>query len=251
MASEEKILKLIEMYNEVFMQHRYGRVNQAFEEEAKALAVELYASDADGSISKRVTEACKAFIVEELRLHPPGTVNPYADITPEPASEDTPMSREELLAKLDENAEDCIHELGTALYDKVDAGEDLQDSESMVFVLWMWNIEIQNGGLCQFFVNEGAYAPLVPSALEAVGAKEYAALLHDFVMKHNISLDDLSQFDLDIDPVTQDMSAYTDATELYPFDDFDDAYYELYSTKPLESYIAAYIRKNIDSFMQG
>lgn len=251
MDLEDKILKLIEMYNEVFVQHRYGRVNQAYEEEAKALAVELYTSDADGSISKRVAEACKAFIAEELRLHPPGTINPYADITPETASEDASiMTREELLAKLDENAEDCIHELGTALYDKIDAGEELQGPQIPVFALWMWNIEIQNGGLCQFFVNEGEYATLVPSALEAVGATDYAALLQDFVTKHNISLDDLSQFDLDIESLNEDMSAYVDATELYPFDDFDDAYYELYSTKPLEGYMAAYIRKNIDSFLQ-
>lgn len=250
MSLEDKILKLIEMYNEVFMQHRYGRVNQAYEDEAKALAIDLYASDTDGSVAKRVTEACKAFIAEELRLHPPGTVTPYADITPEPASESDTMTREELLSKLDENAEDCIHEIGTCLYDKTEDGKELQGPEIPVFVLWLWNIEVQNGGLCQFFVNEGEYASLVPTSLETVGAKEYAALFHDFVTKHHISLDDLSQFDLDIESEDEDMSAYIDATELYPFDDFDDAYYELYSKKPLESYIAVFIQNNIDSFIQ-
>lgn len=250
MNLEEKILKLIEMNNEVFLQHRYGRINPAYEDEAKALASELYAQDHDGSIVQRLTEAAKAFIAEELRLHPPGTVNPYADITPEPAEEEYPMTRTELLSQMDENMEDCIHELGIYLYAKAEDGDELQGPEIPIFVLWMWNIEMQNGGLCQFFVNDGEFAPLVPAALEAVGAKKYAALLNDFVAKHKIDLQDLSQFDLDIDSMDADMSTYTDATTLYPFDEFDDAFYELYGSDPLEAYMAAYIRENISSFTQ-
>lgn len=248
MTLEEKILKLIEMYNEVFLQHRYGRVNQAYEDEAKALAMDVFAADSNGSIASRVAEATKAFIKEELRLHPPGTVNPYADITPEPAQEKYAMTRIELLAQMEENMDDCIHELGTYLYAKVDDGEELQGAEVPVFILWMWNIEMQNGGLCQFFVNDGAYAAHVPAALEAVGAKEYAVLLRSFITKHSIDLNDLSQFDLEFESEDDDMSAYADAAELYPFDDFDEAYYDLYGSDPLEAYIAAYIRQNIDSF---
>lgn len=251
MTLEEKILKLIEMYNEVFIQHRYGRINQAYEDDAKALAIELYASDADGSISQRVAQACKDFIAEELRLHPPGTIDPYADITPEPASKDDAiMTREELLSQLDENAEDCIHELGMALYNKVESGDELDGPALHVFVLWLWNIEMQNGGLCQFFVNDRQFAPLVPEALKAVGAKGYATLLNSFVAQHKIDLQNLSQFDLTIESIDADFSAYTDATELYPFDDFDDAFYDLYGSEPLESYIVAYILKNVNSFTQ-
>lgn len=248
MTLEEKILKMIEMNNEVFLQHRYGRINQAYEDNAKALASELYALDHDGSIVKRLTEAVKAFIAEELRLHPPGTVNPYADITPEPTEEDNAMTPAELLSRMDESVDDCIHELGTCLYAKAEAGEELNGPELHVFVLWMWNIEMQNGGLCQFFVNDGEYAALVPAALEAVGAREYAALLNVFVAKHKIDLHDLSQFDLDLDAMDEDFSAYTDATELYPFDDFDEAFYDLYGADPLEAYVASFIRENINKF---
>lgn len=250
MNLEEKILKLIEMNNEIFLQHRYGRINPAYEDEAKALANELYAQDHDGSIVQRLTEAAKTFIAEELRQHPPGTVNPYADITPEPAEEEYPMTRTELLSQMDENMEDCIHELGIYLYAKAEDGDELQGPEIPIFVLWMWNIEMQNGGLCQFFVNDGEFAALVPSALKAVGAKEYAKLLNDFVEKHKIDLQDLSQFDLEIESMDADMSAYADATELYPFDEFDDRFYALYGSDPLEAYMAAYIRKNISSFTQ-
>lgn len=248
MTLEEKILKLIGMYNEVFKQHRYCRVNQAYEDEAKELAMDVFAADSDGSIASRVAEATKTFIKEELRLHPPGTINPYADITPEPAQEKYAMTRAELLAQLDENMEDCIHDLGTYLYAKVDDGEELQGAEVPVFILWMWNIEMQNGGLCQFFVNDGAYAAHVPAALEAVGAKKYAVLFRDFITTHSINLNDLSQFDLKFETEDDDMSAYADATELYPFDDFDEAYYDLYHFDPLEAYLATYIRENIDRF---
>lgn len=250
MALEEKILKLIEMNNEVFLQHRYGRINQAYEDEAKALASELYAQDHDGTIVQRLNEAAKAFIAEELRLHPPGTVNPYADITSEPDEAEHTMTRAELLSQMDESVEDCIHELGTALYAKAENGKELKGPEIPIFVLWMWNIEMQNGGLCQFFVNDSEFAALVPAALEAVDAKEYAKLLNDFVTTHKIDLHDLSQFDLNIDSMDADFSAYTDATELYPFDDFDEAFYDLYGSDPLEAYMAAFIRENISSFTQ-
>lgn len=250
MTQEEKILKLIEMNNEIFLQHRYGRVNQAYEDEAKALARELYAQDHDGVIVQRLNEGASTFIAEELRPHPPGTINPYADITPETAEAEYLMTRAELLSQMDESLEDCIHEIGTALYAKAEDGDELHGPEIPVFILWMWNIEMQNGGLCQFFVNDGQFASLVPTALEAVGAKEYAKLLNDFVATHKIDLHDLSQFDLDMDPMKTDFSAYTDATELYPFDDFDEAFYDLYGSDPLEAYIAAYIREYISSFTQ-
>ena len=44
-------------------------------------------------------------------------------------------------------------------------------------------------------------------------------------------------------------SAHADAAECYPFDEFDDAYYALYETAPLDDPLAAYIRNHADSFV--
>lgn len=158
------------------------------------------------------------------------------------------MTRKELLELMNTSTEDFVHEVGIYLYAKLEAENELSGHEIPVFVLWMWNIEMQNGGLCQFFVNDGEYASLVPSALAAVGAEEYAALLCDFVEKHGIDLEDLSAFELDIESVEEDFSPYIEVQQKYPFEDFDDAYYELYGTDPLEGKIADYIREHIDAF---
>lgn len=158
------------------------------------------------------------------------------------------MKTNELLELMDEDVEGSIHTLGLSLYEKFEDNVELNEQETPVFILWMWNIEMLNGGLCQFFVNEGRFAPLVLASLEAVGATEYAALLKDFVAKYKIDLNDLSQFELDIDPTDADFSAYISARELYPFDAFDEAFSDLYGTEPLENYMAAYIHDNISSF---
>lgn len=161
------------------------------------------------------------------------------------------MTRKELLDLLDQNAEGAVTEIAYPLHMKSLSGDSLTEMETTVLVLALLNMEVLNGGLCQFFVNDGAYAALVPAALLAVGAEDYAALLCDFVKKHNIHLDDLSAFELDIAPGEEDFTPYIALTEKYPFADFDDAFYELYGTAPLEGYIAGYIREHIDAFAEA
>ena len=159
------------------------------------------------------------------------------------------MTREEILEQLDKNPEDIVHEIGIYLLAKMEADGELNGPEIPVFVLWMWNIEMLNGGLCQFFVNDGAYASLVPGSLEAVGAEEYASLLFDFVDKHGINLEDLSEFELNPQLDEEDFSPYIAVHKKYPFEDFDDAFYDLYGSDPLEGRIADYIRDHIDAFI--
>ena len=72
---------------------------------------------------------------------------------------------------------------------KDDDISQLDDNEKVFFVLYIFNLEIQNGGLCQFFVNSSrAYATLISQYLEIIGALEHKMLYDDFV-KENIDLD--------------------------------------------------------------
>lgn len=159
------------------------------------------------------------------------------------------MTREEILEQLNKNTEDIVHEIGIYLHAKIEADGELNGPEIPVFVLWMWNIEMLNGGLCQFFINGGEYASLVPGSLQAVSAEEYTSLLCGFVEKHEINLEDLSEFELNLQPDEEDFAPYIAAHEKYPFEDFDDAFYDLYGSDPLEGYIADYIRDHIDAFI--
>ncbi len=111
------------------------------------------------------------------------------------------------------------------------------------YIVNYFDMEIQNGGLCQFFVNSSReVAPYILECLETIGATSYATLLSDFVTKNDISLDDLSSF------ITEDIDEYEEQTERYPFDDFDDAYYELYEKEPLERFLLEYVKRNLKDF---
>lgn len=161
------------------------------------------------------------------------------------------MTRKELLDLLDQNAKEAVTEVAYPLHMKALSGESLTGTEVAVLVPALLNMEVLNGGLCQFFVNDGDFAALVPPALRAVGAEDYAALVCDFAQKHGIDLNDLSAFELTLDPDDADFAPYIMLTEKYPFDDFDNAFYELYGTDPLEGYIAGYIREHIGTFAEA
>lgn len=109
-----------------------------------------------------------------------------------------------------------------------------------VFVLSMYEYEIGNGGLCQFFVNSSReLAPYVSECLEEVGAIEHKDLFDNFILDNSIDVNALDYFEID------DLDEYAEKAELYDFDSFDDAYMEL---PFLTDTIVEYIRENINEF---
>lgn len=130
---------------------------------------------------------------------------------------------------------------------KVDGHEDmieginaLNEAQKILYSINYLDIEVQNGGLCQFFVNSSrAVAPLISEYLEVIGANDHKLLYDDFVTQNQIDLTDLSSFEID------DISEYEAQTERYSFDDFDDAYYNLV---PLEDFLAVYVKQHLMEF---
>ena len=99
-------------------------------------------------------------------------------------------------------------------------------------------LEVMNGGLCQFFANDPQYAAHVPEALEAIGAPEHKALYEQFLADTGID---------PLDPVfqTEDMDEFSRLYELWPWEDFDDAYLSL---TPIPELLEAYVKSNPDAF---
>lgn len=109
-----------------------------------------------------------------------------------------------------------------------------------VYILSVFDMEIQNGGLCQFFVNSsGAVAPYVCQALAAVGAAEHRALFEQFLTSNSIDISDLASFRV------SSTKGYIKQTKRFDYDAFDDRYYDL---PALQDYVIAYIRNNIKDF---
>lgn len=136
-------------------------------------------------------------------------------------------------------------------FQNIDIAESAEDEDEeleqffgarrTVYILSMFDMEIQNGGLCQFFVNStSSVAPYVCDALSAVGAHEHRELFENFVTKNNIDVSNLESF-----KKGKGVRAYIKQTKRFDFNAFDDKYSEL---PVLQDKIVAYIKDNINEF---
>ena len=110
----------------------------------------------------------------------------------------------------------------------------LNDVEKIIFIINEFNMEIMNGGICQFLSNSsGKYAPYVSECLEKIGALENKKVFDDFVKENKIDLYDLSEFK------TSDMHDYSiRVCKLYDYEKFDDYY------RDTDYQLDLYIEKN-------
>ena len=154
------------------------------------------------------------------------------------------MSVDELRALSDE---ELFYAVMVRTERKVDGFENWEEGvnslnfHQKVFYSVNWlEIEVNNGGLCQFFVNSSRMvAPFVSEYMAVIGADEHKRLYDDFVRQNGIDLCELSSFDVD------DLEEFAEQYDRYPFDDYDDAFYE---AEPLETYLTKYARENLNDF---
>lgn len=106
------------------------------------------------------------------------------------------------------------------------------------YTLMNFLLEVENGGLCQFFVNSsGECAPYVSDSLEEVGALALKKRYDAFIADNQIDVNDLSYFR------AESQRDYEALAQQFDFDSFDDAFYE---DDSLYDLIIRYARENID-----
>lgn len=129
-------------------------------------------------------------------------------------------------------------ELVVALAFPADDVSSMSPERRVAYTAACLELELMNGGLCQFFSNCPDCVPYVPEALEAIGAAEHKALYEQFLADTGID---------PLDPVfqTEDMDAFSRLYELWPWEDFDDAYLSL---TPIPELLEAYVQSNPDAF---
>lgn len=128
----------------------------------------------------------------------------------------------------------------TSKLEILDAIHSLNEQERIFFILNLFDMEMQNGGLCQFYVNSSKdAAPFVSDCLNKIGATAYQKLYDDFNNQNDIVLTDLNSFNI------SDVDEFVQQTKRFPFDAFDDQYYKLCEMDPLNQKLVQYIRKEI------
>lgn len=150
------------------------------------------------------------------------------------------MSREKLLS-LDDEA--FFEAMMLRCMDQPDGIRDFSATEEQktYYTLMSLLLEVENGGLCQFFVNtSGECAPFVSEALAQVGASEIKKRYDDFIADNQIDVNDLSFFQ------TEGRRNYEALTDMFDFDSFDDAFYE---DENLYQIIIDYTRENLDKIL--
>ena len=124
--------------------------------------------------------------------------------------------------------------------DEATALSQISPKRRIVFILSIFDMELQNGGLCQFFVNSSrSLAPYIDECLQAVGAEEHRKLFTKFVADNQIDLNHLDSFRI------SSVEEYATQTERYDFNSFENPYFEL---TPLQNFIVDYIKVQISEF---
>ena len=130
--------------------------------------------------------------------------------------------------------------------------EDLEKIPEIRFYLIttsMFDLEMQNGGLCQFLVNQGKFhGAMLENALLAFGAEEHSRVFTEFCAKNAIDLSNLEELLPETTDPYQVMENYRNLMRKYPFAGFDEAYFALDGEYPLERMLGAYIRKHMTLF---
>lgn len=114
----------------------------------------------------------------------------------------------------------------------------MSTEEKTAYTAACLELEIMNGGLCQFFANNPDCADYVPTALENLGARNHRALYESFLLAAGID---------PLDPVfqTENMEEFSQLYDRWPWDDFDEAYCNL---TPMAELLEAYVAAHPDSF---
>ncbi len=154
------------------------------------------------------------------------------------------MSHEDMASLSDDELFEAVLSRTEHKVDSFDEWEDginsLNDSQKIFYSLNWLEMEVNNGGLCQFFVNSSRMvAPYISEYMSIIGADDHKNLFDNFITDNNIDLCNLSSFAID------DIDEYEKQTERYPFDDYDDAFYDM---EPLEEHLKKFAREHLEDF---
>jgi len=152
------------------------------------------------------------------------------------------MTSAELSALSDE---DLLYALYMRAVDKANSywnlGEGAKDfpkTQKAFFVVYCFDTEFQNGGLCRFFVNSSrSMAPLLSESLKEIGAAEHSAMFDKFVTDYEIDIENLISF------IIGSEKDFDQQKKRYPFVEFDAAFQAL---PPVKNLLITYARAHLD-----
>ena len=154
------------------------------------------------------------------------------------------MSAEELAALPDDELLNAVNaRIAAVIGDEEDETARialLNNEQRIIYVADLYQAEVNNGGLCQYFVNDSRFtAPMLCDALATIGAEAHRMHFDVFIRDNAIDLTNLESFAIN------HIRQYAKMEKRYPFEAFDNAFYAMPS---IEEPILAFIRTHITKF---
>lgn len=119
--------------------------------------------------------------------------------------------------------------------------QNINHNTVLAYSLLCFETEVNNGGLCQFFVNSSSEcAPFMVEAFETIGAEGLKQLYEKFIQENQIDVSDLSSFKI------TSVDEYEAQTNRFDFDSFDDAFYE---NEDFHQQVIKYCRDHIEEIL--
>ena len=111
-----------------------------------------------------------------------------------------------------------------------------------LFVVMILDMEIQNGGIAQFFWNAGAEtAALVPDALRETGLSDVAALYESFLTENGITLPEIASY-------REKYPDFVGVYALHPFQALDEAYMRIWEETIVNGRLLDYAARHPEIF---
>jgi len=121
---------------------------------------------------------------------------------------------------------------------------NLSNGQRAVYVTWIVEAEVNNGGFNQFYYNSsGQLGDLMQDAFKTIGATHFADLAGQAHLVYKGIKEDLEKYN------DGTVERFSKSYEGNPLNDFDDKFYKLYESEPLHQIKIKYIRENVSEFL--
>ena len=115
----------------------------------------------------------------------------------------------------------------------------IKKQQAIIEVVQDYYNEVMNGGLCQYFVNSSRVgASFLSKCLNELNAKKHKKHFDNFIKKNEIDVNDLDYF------ISSSEEEYLDKYNLYPFETYDEKFYDINDDENLEDLIFEYAKNN-------
>jgi Domain of unknown function (DUF4375) len=149
----------------------------------------------------------------------------------------------------DENLEQAIIDNIQTKFNKDFSNEgdvvrSLSKGQKAIYVTWILEAEVNNGGFNQFYFNSsGKLADLGEGAFKTIGAIQFADLVGQANSIYDVTKEDLEKYD------DGTIESFSKSYDQNPLNDLDEKFYKLYKDEPLNQIKVKYIRDNVKEFV--